>query len=120
MKRLLVMAAGTLGTIGAALAVTGVITPAPASAQECGETPIGLTPGNILCNIASNGSSFAMSVSPQYNLGVLLNGNEDNPDLGLLDQPSTFLRSLQTFASGPMAPGGPSPVDTTAPGTPPS
>jgi hypothetical protein len=91
-----------------------------ASAQECGETPIGLTPANIICNIQSQGTSFAMSVSPQYNLGVLLNGNEDNPDLGLLDQPATFVRSLQTFASGPQSPGGPSPVDTTAPGTPPA
>ena len=57
-----------------------------------------------------------MSVSPGYNLGVLLNGNEANPDLGLLDQPTTFLNSLQRFASGPIAPDGRSPVDTTAPG----
>ena len=62
-----------------------------------------------------------MSVSPGYNLGVLPNGNEDNPDLGLLDQPTTFIRSLQRFASGPIAPDGPvSGVDTTAPGEPPA
>ena len=60
-----------------------------------------------------------MSVSPGYNLGVLLNGNADNPELGLLDQPTTFVNSLQRFASGPIAPDGPPAVDDTAPGTPP-
>jgi hypothetical protein len=111
MKRLLVMAAGTFAAAGAVLAVSGVITAAPASAQECGETPIGLTPGNITCNILSNGASFAMSVNPAYNAQVLLYGtlNDDGTPsgLGLVDQPTTFLNSLQTFFSGPTAPGGP-------------
>jgi hypothetical protein len=108
MKKTLIGAAvGALGALGAA----GLMSAAPASAQECGTPPFGLNPGNIVCNIASNGSSFAMSVSPGYNLGVLLNGTTDSPDLGLLDQPTTFLDSLATFAGGPQAPGGPSPVD---------
>jgi hypothetical protein len=116
MKRVLIAAA--VGTIGAGLGVATFIGgTGTASAQECGQAPVGLTPGNIVCNIVSNGSSFAMSVSPQYNLGVLLNGTEDNPELGLLDQPSTFLASLQAFVSGPQAPGGPSPVDTSDPGS---
>ena len=115
-KTLIAAAAGAIGALGSA----ALMSAAPASAEECGTTPIGITPGNIICNIQSNGSSFAMSVSPGYNLGVLLNGNEDNPDLGLLDQPTTFIRSLQRFASGPIAPDGPSPVDTTAPGEPPA
>jgi hypothetical protein len=116
MKRLFVLAAGTFAAAGAALAVSGVITTAPASAQPnppptCGETPIGLTPENIVCNIASQGSSFAMSVSPAYNAQVLLFGTQ-NADgtpsgLGLVDQPTTFLNSLQTFFSGPTSPGGP-------------
>ncbi len=44
--------------------------------HDCGAGPIGITPGNIVCNIQSNGSSFAMSVSPGYNLGVLLFGTD--------------------------------------------
>ena len=111
-KTLIGAAAGALGALGAA----GLMSAAPASAQECGTPPFGITPGNIVCNITSNGSSFAMSVSPAYNLGVLLNGTEDSPDLGLLDWPTTFVNSVGTFAGGPQAPGGPSPVDTTPPG----
>ena len=49
--------------------------------------------GNIICNIQSNGSSFAMSVSPGYNLSVsLLVGNEDNPDAGPCRGPAHDVR----------------------------
>ena len=120
-----IKAIAAAGAIGLGMGVAGLVGAGTASAQPnpppgCGESPIGITPGNIVCNIQSNGSSFAMSVSPGYNLGVLLNGTEDSPDLGLLDWPTTFVTSVQDFASGPRAPGGPSPVDTTAPGEPPA
>jgi hypothetical protein len=116
MKKTLIGAAvGALGAVGAA----GLMSAAPASAEECGAPPIGIiNPGNIVCNIASNGSSFAMSVSPGYNLGVLVNGTEDAPELGLVNQPQTFVDSVQRFLSGPIAPDGPVPVAGTTPETP--
>jgi hypothetical protein len=109
-----------VGAMGLGLGIVSFAGAGTASAEECGEVPIGITPGNIICNVVSNAGTFAESISPQYNIGVLLNGNEDNPDLGLLDQPATFGRSVQRFASGPIAPGGPSPVDGTAPGADPN
>ena len=48
-----------------------------------------------------------MSVSPGYNLGVLLNGTDDSPDLGLLDWPATFVTSVQDIrvrTQGPRRP----------------
>ena len=102
-KMLIAAAAGAIGALGSA----ALMSAAPASAEECGATPIGITPGNILCNIQSNGSSFAMSVSPGNNLGILVNGTTDHPELGLVNQPQTFIDSVQRFLSGPIAPDGP-------------
>jgi hypothetical protein len=121
MKIKSIAAVGAMGVgLGIASLVGGTGT---ASAEECGAPgsdagppfagPIGT--GKIICNIVSNGRSFAMSVDPGYNLGVLLNGTADNPNLGLLDQPTTFVDSIAGpggFLDGPRAPGGPSPVDT--------
>jgi hypothetical protein len=118
-----------VGAMGVGLGLAGLVGgTATASAEECGAPgsdagppfagPIGT--GKIICNIQSNGASFAMSVSPAYNAQVLLNGTADNPELGLLDQPTTFINSIAGpggFLDGPRAPGGPSPADTTAPGS---
>lgn len=110
MKRLLVLAAGTLGTAGAALAVSGVITAAPASAQTCAEDTPPLTPTRVVCVINEQAGTFAMTVSPAYNLDLLINGNPD-PDsptgrdgLGLVDQPTTFVNSVADFFNGPRSP----------------
>ncbi len=106
-KTLIAAATGALGALGSA----ALMSAAPAQA-DCEGIPIG--GGKIICNIQSNGSSFAMSVSPGYNLGVLLNGTTESPELGLLDQPTTFINSIVGpggFLDGPRAPGGPTPVD---------
>jgi hypothetical protein len=114
MKIKSIAAVGAMGVgLGIASFIGGTGT---ASADECGTPPFGLNPGNIVCNVVSNGRSFFMSVRPDYNVGVLLNGTADNPELGVLDWPSTFASSVADFAGGPRAPGGPSPVDTPAPG----
>ena len=128
MKRLLVMAAGTLGTVGAALAVTGVITPAPASAQNCALDTPPFTPARAACVAAEQTGEFLRTASPDYNLRVLVFGTVDDDGnrsgLGLVDQPATFVNSLvgpEGFFNGPRSPE-PAPdaadASTPAPGTP--
>ena len=116
-----VAAVGALGVgLGVASFIGGTGT---ASADQCGQPPIGLTPQNILCNIQAQGSSFAMSVSPQRNIGILLFGeadeNGDPSGLGLVDQPTTFINSIvgqdDSFLSGPRSPDAPSQPATPAP-----
>src|SRR6476469_5952056 len=117
MKIKSVAAVGAIGVgIGLASFIGGTGT---ASAEPCGEVPIGITPGNIICNVQSNAQTFADSISPARNLGILFNGTEDNPELGLVNQlnGSTFTQSVQSFLSGPKAPNGPD--QPAAPGTPP-
>jgi hypothetical protein len=120
MKRTLIAAAASaIGAMGAA----GLMSAAPAQAEVCGEAPIGLTPSNIICNINAQTGTFAMTVSPQYNLGVLVYGTDEGGErsgLGLVDQPGTFVGSVQRFLSGPMSPDPPAAAataDTPAPGT---
>jgi hypothetical protein len=125
MKRLLVMAAGTLGTVGAALAVTGVITPAPASAQNCALDTPPFTPARAACVAAEQTGEFLRTASPDYNLRVLVFGTVDEDGnrsgLGLVDQPQTFVNSVADFLNGPRSPD-PAPdaadASTPAPGTP--
>ena len=112
-----IKAIAAAGAIGLGMGVAGLITAGSASADRCGENsedmpagPIGT--GKIICNIQSNGASFFMSVSPAYNAQVLLNGTADNPELGLLDWPTTFVNSVGDFLDGPRAPGGPVAPDT--------
>jgi hypothetical protein len=107
-----------VGAMGVGLGIASMVGAGTASA-ECEGVPV--LQGNIICNIESQTNSFLTSTDPFYNYNVLMNGNEDAPELGLLDQPSTFIRSVGGFAlSGPASPGGPPAPDTTPPGTPPS
>lgn len=115
MRRALFAAAtGALGALGAA----GLMSATPAQAA-CDNTPIPVTE-RPNCLVSSYTGSFLTSIDPGYNLDVLLNGNEDSPDLGLLDQPATFQRSVGDFLNGPRGPGGPPAPDATPPGTPPA
>jgi hypothetical protein len=119
MKRALIAAA--VGAIGA-LGTAGLMSAAPASAQTCGETTPPLTPNRIVCLIGEQTGTFFMSVSPANQIDTFLNGTDStvctatgsvpgpgtcktvNDGLGILDQPQTFVDSLQTFANGPVSP----------------
>jgi hypothetical protein len=111
-----------VGAMGLGLGIAGLVGgTATASAEECGEMPIGITPGNIICNVTSNAGTFAESISPQRNIDIFLYGEADedgNPSgLGIVDQPGTFAKSVGRFLSGPIAPDGPStPAAPHAPG----
>ena len=59
-------------------------------------------------------SEFLRTISPQYNIDVLLNGQNEtagdtsNDGLGILDQPATFVNSIVGeggFLGGPTSPG---------------
>ncbi len=117
MKIKSIAAVGALGVglgVASFIGGTGTASAVPNPPPGCGESPIGLTPANLICNVQSQGSSFAMSVSPAYNAQVLLYGTQNDngtpSGLGLVDQLSTFQSSLQDFASGPQSPGGPPPA----------
>jgi hypothetical protein len=119
-----------VGAMGLGMGVAGLVGgTATASAEECGEVPIGITPGNIICNVTVQAGTFAESISPQRNIGILLYGEETSDDpnvsvpsgLGLVDQPSTFVNSIvgqeDSFLSGPRSPDFPSqPAAPHAPG----
>jgi hypothetical protein len=119
MKIKSVAAVGAFGVgLGVASFIGGTGT---ASADQCGEVPIGITPGNIICNVGAQAGTFAESISPQRNIGILLFGEAvDNGDgttspsgLGLRDQPATFINSIvgdpdNSFLSGPRSPDPPS------------
>jgi hypothetical protein len=125
MKRLSVLAAGMLGSVGAAFAVSGVITAAPASAQTCADTTPPLTPTRVVCVINEQTGTFFMSVNPANQLNTFLNGTDSlkctsttggpgagtcttvNDGLGILDQPTTFVNSIVGpggFLDGPRSP----------------
>ena len=59
-----IKAIAAAGALGVGMGFASFLGAGTASADQCGEVPIGLTPTNILCNIQAQGSSFAMSVSP--------------------------------------------------------
>ena len=122
-----------VGALGIGLGFASFVGAGTASAQpepppNCGEVPIGVTPGNIICNVVSQAGTFAESISPQRNIGILLFGEAD-PDtgepsgLGLVDQPTTFVNSVvgrpDSFLSGPTSPDAPSePADPHGPSAP--
>ena len=107
-----------VGAMGIGLGFASFLGAGTASADQCGESPTGFTPSNILCNINAQTGTFAMSVSPQNQLGTFLNGTDSttcqpgspptcttsNDGLGVKDQLGTFAASLQDFASGPRSP----------------
>ena len=123
-----------VGAMGVGLGIASFAGAGTASADQCGEVPIGITPTNIICNVTTNATTFAESISPQRNIGILLfgeetadvaNGEPSAPSgLGLVDQPTTFINSIvgrpDSFLSGPRSPDPPSqpaaPHGPTAPG----
>jgi hypothetical protein len=72
MKIKSIAAVGAMGVgLGLASFVGGTAT---ASADQCGESPTGFTPSNIICNINAQTGTFAMSVNPATNIDTFLNG----------------------------------------------
>lgn len=112
MKRA-IFAAATAGL--GALGTAGLMAAAPAQAA-CDDAPIPIGE-RANCLVSQDIAGFAQSVDPFYNAQVFLNGNEDDPELGVLDWPKTFADSVADFANGPRSAGGPSPADTSPPGS---
>ena len=122
-----------VGAMGVGLGIASFAGAGTASADQCGEVPIGITPTNIICNVEAQATTFAESISPQRNIGILLYGEETADlaageesvpsGLGLVDQPSTFVNSIvgqpDSFLSGPTSPDAPSePADPHGPSAP--
>lgn len=81
-------------------------TPPPDEVPNPGYTPP-LTPARVACVTNEQLSEFARTTSPQYNIDVLVNGTEDDPGLGLVNQPQTFVDSIfgpGGFLDGPRSP----------------
>lgn len=102
----------TMSAFGA-LATAGLISATPAMADcATGDPPPPdgpaatppLTPARVACVTNEQLSEFARTTSPQYNLDVLINGTKDNPELGLVNQPGEFVRSVGDFFNGPRSP----------------
>jgi hypothetical protein len=96
-----------VGALGLGLGVASLAGAGTASAQTCGETTPPLTPNRVVCLIGEQTGTFFMSVSPANQLDTFLNGTTTdgvNDGLGILDQPQTFVNSLQDFANGPVSP----------------
>jgi hypothetical protein len=107
MKRLFVLAAGTLGTVGAALAVSGVITAAPALAACSPQFVCDVLdqPATFVDSIATAPQQFQQSIVTAPD--VFLNGtcgfsttdpaycpDPENPVVGVLNQPAFFVADL--------------------------
>lgn len=63
-----------------------------------------LSPARVACVTNEQLSEFGRTISPAYNLDVLVNGTKDNPELGLVNQPGEFVRSVGDFFNGPRSP----------------
>ena len=80
--------------------------PNPPTVPNPGYTPP-LTPARVLCVTNEQLAEFQRTTSPQYNLDVLVNGTKDHPELGLVNQPGTFVNSIVGeggFLDGPRSP----------------
>ena len=104
MKRILLLAAGALGTAGM------IAMAAPASADTAPTCESTTTPRAACVAAAGNAEIFKNSIDPEYNRNVLINGtiddNKKNSGLGLKDQlnGSTFKSSVGDFMNGPRTP----------------
>ena len=110
MKRILVAAATcAIGALGTA----GLMSAAPASADDCSSFQV--LQGRYVCIVQQNLATFAETANPVNQVNTFLNGTDTescdasgctttNDGLGILDQPATFVASLQSFFSGPVAP----------------
>lgn len=108
MKRALIAAAaGAIGALGTA----GLMAAAPASAApDC--SSFAVLQGRFVCLAAEQVGTFVETANPANQLNTFFNGTDSeecdasgcttvNDGLGILDQPKTFVDSLQTFFSGP-------------------
>src|SRR4051812_12342264 len=88
--------AGLVGGTGVASADCSSPVPDPGATPPVvnpGYTPP-LTPARVACVTNEQIAEFGRTISPQYNLDVLINGTKDNPELGLVNQPQTFVNSI--------------------------
>jgi hypothetical protein len=102
------------GAIGLGMGAAGLMTEGTASAQTCADDTPPLTPTRVVCVTNEQVGEFLRTTSPQYNIDVLLNGQNEtagdpstNNGLGLLDQPQTFVNSIVGpggFLDGPRSP----------------
>jgi hypothetical protein len=98
--------ASLLGGTGVASAGCSNSTQGDPPVPNPGYTPP-LTPARVLCVTNEQLAEFQRTTSPQYNLDVLVNGTADDPGLGLVNQPGTFVNSLVGeggFFDGPRSP----------------
>ncbi|HVQ50574.1 MAG TPA: hypothetical protein VMS92_11065 [Mycobacterium sp.] len=104
MKRALIAAAaGAIGALGTA----GLMSAAPASADDC--SSFAVLQGRFVCIAQQNLQTFGDSINPVNQVNTFLHGTTDpdtgeNDGLGILDQPSTFIKSVGSFLGGPYAP----------------
>ena len=109
-KTLIAAATGALGALGTA----GLMAAAPASAQPepCTETTPPFTAARAACVAGEQAGIFADSINPANQLGILVFGTAEDDGaggtvrsgLGLVDQPTTFVNSVQDFLDGPAQP----------------
>ena len=81
-------------------------TPPPDEIDNPDYTPP-LTPARVACVTNANISTFLKSTDPFNNFKILVNGTTDAPELGLKNQPSTFVKSIVGpggFLDGPREP----------------
>jgi hypothetical protein len=88
---------------------TGIASAAPCDDPMTATPP--LTPARVACVTNEQLAEFGRTISPQYNLDVLINGTVDDEGnrsgLGLVDQPGTFINSIvgeDGFLDGPRSP----------------
>jgi hypothetical protein len=110
MKIKSIAAVGAMGVgLGLASLVggTGVASAAPCDDPSDGAYTPPLTPARVACVTNEQIAEFGRTISPQYNLDVLVNGTADDPGLGLVNQPGTFVDSIVGpggFLDGPRSP----------------
>jgi hypothetical protein len=96
------------GALGLGIGFVGMVAGTGTANAACGDLT---TPPleRVRCLTEANLEQFGASINPANQINTFLNGTTDpdtgeNDGLGILDQPATFVQSLQDFASGPVAP----------------
>ena len=84
-----------VGAIGVGMGLAGLVSAGTASAAPtCESTTPPFTPARAACVAGENVAIFTDSANPANQLGILINGTTENPELGLKNQPSTFVNSV--------------------------